>query len=197
MKNMQLCFTNENGDRVQLFFSKRPTNYIARFQEAETVFLQGIKKLAQPIDRLKRKYEAFQKLTLQCNLETDFSVSQQIKDKKPILREKESSDPRRKTFKVNKQHQPPGNEEILVYQDNGLEVEPNPLPGGGFWTDLGSKVSRTKENIVLSEQWQGITLLQNQALTLAPSDEPIHVYSDQVSELQIIEPPFIFRHMLG
>ncbi|KAJ3031741.1 UNVERIFIED_CONTAM: hypothetical protein HDU68_000676 [Siphonaria sp. JEL0065] len=160
----------------------------SRFKEADKIYSQGVSRNAAPLERLKRKYEAFQHRMMfpQKKPSEEEEQEEEAIVQRPVLASS-ASIPHRKVpppppsaapmptsayssygsmkpvSKASTSNAPTG--KLAVFKDDSFSAAPVVAPTQ-VWSDIGTCDSQIKENTIQPEPWAGTRLPQQKATTV-------------------------------
>jgi hypothetical protein len=158
MRNMLLSWNFQESNASCHF-----THKYNRFKEADKVFKKGIEQQAQPLERLNRKYHQF----LERIAEYPSAAESPVKIK-PKLFNASVMDSSLKQEIVKPKAK------MEVYQPKSTEpAEKETL--NCQWDEPPTSNTATKENVIPTESWAGVTVPQN---VKSKKPEGIYVFKD-------------------
>ncbi|KAJ3022505.1 hypothetical protein HKX48_006047 [Thoreauomyces humboldtii] len=180
-----------------------------RFEDANEIYRLGINRKAQPLDKLIQSYEDFQQIPhreSEKDEETGTATQQSGRAtsrpgfpnenepapiKRPALAPRSGSS-RAAPVPMLQQAQTAGRAKLQIFRDPSEKEAPAALAArvmpsnttANEWNDIGTTVSRKKENIREATKWTGTTLPQKgsgRGAQAAPPRTRIEVYQDEPS----------------
>jgi checkpoint serine/threonine-protein kinase len=137
-----------------------------RKRKADEIFQMGLLREARPIDRLRRRYDEFQR-----RLQLDPPNPDEPSTPPPPLRTILGASQIATTTVGTSRPRP----KLQVFADT---EEPEARPGSGGWESIGTIVDRKKENTIAPKPWAGEKMLMKGGSS-APTDRLI-VFRDEV-----------------
>ncbi|KAI9598663.1 Mad3/BUB1 homology region 1-domain-containing protein [Syncephalis fuscata] len=184
---------NGIGQELAAFYEEYAVNLEkeSRWQQADAIYKLGINRFAQPLNRLTRKYNAFQVRMAAVGVKlspTDLVAEQSVAEvskkptvERPPMRVFGNAQANTQSNVEVKDALGQHNQRLEVYQDKEDASLPavannNTTP----WTDLGTEASRHKENRLEPTRWRG-QKLSNFGTRLAQPCKKFKVYEDEVN----------------
>ena len=159
---------NEIGQELALYYEEYAAvlEKMNRKRKADEVFQMGLLAEARPIDRLRRRYEEFNR-RLQINPPDPNEPSSPPPPLRTILGASQITAPSAGV--------PRPRPKIQVYTDT---EDPEVRPGSAGWESIGTLADRKKENTIAAKPWVG-EKLPMRAPTTAPAERLV-VFRDEV-----------------
>ncbi|CAG8784367.1 23024_t:CDS:2, partial [Dentiscutata erythropus] len=200
--------TNEIGLNLAAYYEEYAEllESMERYHDAEEIFISGINKKAQPLERLIRRYRQFKarlNLSRQGNIH-DLELSQNVphidNSHRTILGIKTSAssaqsvplnvfNQRNSTLPsiaglttYQHDHFDRNNEKFSVFHDPNGELGNAALVLAGnnsSWNNYGTEIANKKENIRDAETWKGVTLPQAKK-PCVPTTSKLKIYHDEL-----------------
>ncbi|KAK9710784.1 protein kinase [Basidiobolus ranarum] len=168
-----------------------------RLDQADEILQLGINRKAQPLERLLKRYKEFQRrMTLSVAQEEDQPNTSQLTERnRSVLGRKVSSTRSahpnlgasagqgrdRGGIRSGMPLAQKPNKKLSIFSDteSGRSVVPD--SSAAPWSDLGTDVSRRKENIREATKWKGVTLSQTSRTRVQPT-ERLEIFQDEELE---------------
>ena len=159
---------NEIGQELALYYEEYAVvlEKMNRKRKADEVFQMGLLSEARPIDRLRRRYEEFNR-RLQINPPDPNEPSSPPPPLRTILGASQITAPSAGV--------PRPRPKIQVYTDT---EDPEVRPGSAGWESIGTLADRKKENTIAAKPWAG-EKLPMRVPTAAPAERLV-VFRDEV-----------------
>ena len=139
-----------------------------RKRKADEVFQMGLLREARPVDRLRRRYDEFQR-RLQVNPPDPNEPSTPPAPLRTILGVSQVTAP---TGGSSSRPRP----KLQVFTDT---EEPGVHPGSAGWESIGTIADRKKENTIAPKPWAGEKMPMKGSSTSAPAERLV-VFRDEV-----------------
>ena len=158
----------------------RMNKYVTRYKDADSIFFLGIARKAEPLNRLKKRRDAFQaRMLISPPVEDSDTSSTPPSSRNGLGASTSRSQPLAASSSQGIRPTPNG-ALFSVFTDTGADENG---VREGTWEDLGTRDSRRRENHKDATTWKGETLSTSigPSAGLLPGGEKLMVFRDDVS----------------
>lgn len=142
------------------------------FKEAESIYMLGVHRKAEPLNRLKRRKDDFLSRKAARPDEDEVQEPEQP-SVRPAL-----GGTQRTGLGSSTSTQKPNGQAFAVFSDDSPNA--GPASREGQWDEFGTRDARRRENVKDATPWTGETLSMNKSTPPAPPTEKLQVFRDEV-----------------